>query len=234
MDHPSLTSLSLTHVRYNPNDVYSWISAHLALVPQALMISYVTLLWATREIEVLIMFVGQLGCEGLNFVLKRYFREARPTEFIGKGYGMPSSHAQYAAFFSVYLSLFLLLRHDPVNHPNASSTHIPTPFWQRLGLAVISIISAGAVAHSRIYLNYHSQKQVYIGCAAGAGCAVAWFIVTAMARRMGVVDWMLELPPMKWLRMRDLVVSESLEDAGWEKYQAALKLRAKQALKKQR
>ncbi|KAM3423844.1 hypothetical protein BST61_g1242 [Cercospora zeina] len=232
MEHPSLTSLSLTHVRYDPNDAYSWISAHLALVPQALMISYVTLLWATREIEVLIMFTGQLGCEGLNFVLKRYFREARPTEFIGKGYGMPSSHAQYAAFFSVYLSLFLLLRHDPVNHPNASSTHIPTPFWQRLGLAVLSLISAAAVAHSRIYLNYHSQKQVYVGCAAGAGCAVAWFIATAIARRLGLVDWVLELPPMKWVRMRDLVVSESLEDAGWERYQTALRLRAKQALKK--
>lgn len=259
MEHPSLTSLSLTHVRYDPKDVYSWISAHLALVPQALMISYVTLLWATREIEVLIMFAGQLGCEALNFVLKRYFREARPTgknfeeslrgcatrtgklmeefvrlEFIGKGYGMPSSHAQYAAFFSVYLSLFLLLRHDPVNHPNASSTHIPTPFWQRLGLAVLSIFSAGAVAHSRIYLNYHSPKQVYAGCAAGAGCAVAWFIATAVARRIGLVNWVLELPPMKWARMRDLVVSESLEDAGWERYQAALKLRAKEALKKSR
>ncbi|CAK1361271.1 putative dolichyldiphosphatase [Cercospora beticola] len=234
MEHPSLTSLSLTHVRYDPNDVYSWISAHLALVPQALMISYVTLLWATREIEVLIMFAGQLGCEALNFVLKRYFREARPTEFIGKGYGMPSSHAQYAAFFSVYLSLFLLLRHDPVNHPNASSTHIPTPFWQRLGLAVLSIVSAGAVAHSRIYLNYHSPKQVYAGCAAGAGCAVAWFIATAVARRIGLVNWVLELPPMKWARMRDLVVSESLEDAGWERYQSALKLKAKEALKKNR
>ncbi|PPJ57062.1 hypothetical protein CBER1_00535 [Cercospora berteroae] len=245
MEHPSLTSLSLTHVRYDPNDVYSWISAHLALVPQALMISYVTLLWATREIEVLIMFAGQLGCEALNFVLKRYLREARPTgkdiEEIHdvamteqRGYGMPSSHAQYVAFFSVYLSLFLLLRHDPVNHPNASSTHIPTPFWQRLGLAVLSIISAGAVAHSRIYLNYHSPKQVYAGCAAGAGCAVAWFVATAIARRIGLVNWVLELPPMEWARMRDLVVSESLEDAGWERYQAALKLRAKEALRKSR
>lgn len=79
MDHPTLTSLSLTHVNYSPNDYWSWISAHLALVPQALIISYVTLVWATREIEVLIMFAGQLGCEGLNWLLKRYFREARPT-----------------------------------------------------------------------------------------------------------------------------------------------------------
>ncbi|KAI5358013.1 Putative phosphatidic acid phosphatase type 2/haloperoxidase, dolichyldiphosphatase 1 [Septoria linicola] len=234
MDHPSLTSLSLTHVNYDPNDTWSWVSAHLALVPQALIISYVTLVWATREIEVLIMFAGQLGCEALNWILKRYFREARPTEFIGKGYGMPSSHAQYAVFFSVYLSLFLLLRHDPVNHPSASSTHIPTPFWQRLGLAVLSLLSAAAVAHSRIYLNYHSPKQVFVGCVAGAGCAVAWFIATAIARRLGIVEWALELTPVKWLRMRDLVVSESLEDAGWERYQAALKRRANLSAKKSR
>lgn len=147
---------------------------------------------------------------------------------------MPSSHAQYAAFFSVYLSLFLLLRHDPVNHPEKSSTHIPTPFWQRLALAVLSVISAAAVAQSRVYLNYHTPKQVFVGCVAGAGCAVAWFIVTSIARRLGLVDWVLELPPMKWVRMRDLVVSESLEDAGWERYQAALKRRAGMATKKGR
>lgn len=156
------------------------------------------------------------------------------VEMLGKGYGMPSSHAQYAAFFSVYLSLFLLFRHDPVNHPNASSTHLPTPFWQRLGLAILSIFCAGAVAQSRIYLNYHSPKQVYVGCAAGVGCAVAWFIVTSIARRWGLVDKLLELPPMKWLRMRDLVCSESLEDAGWERYQHGLRRRAESAKKKSR
>ncbi|KXT06733.1 hypothetical protein AC578_8510 [Pseudocercospora eumusae] len=229
MDAPPLKSLSLTHVSYNPNDPISWISAHLALVPQALVISYISLIWATREIEILLMFTGQMACEALNWILKRYIREERPTQMLGKGYGMPSSHAQYAAFFSLYLSLFLLFRHDPVNHPNASSTHLPTPFWQRLGLAMLSILCAGAVAQSRIYLNYHSPKQVYVGCAAGVGCAVAWFIVTSIARQWGLVDKLLELPPMKWLRMRDLVCSESLEDAGWERYQRALRRRTESA-----
>lgn len=250
MDKPPLASLSLTHVSYNPNDIFSWISAHLALVPQALIISYVTLIWATREIEVLLMFTGQLSCEALNAVLKRFFREARPSgkmhlyiypldhhltsipDIIGKGYGMPSSHAQYAAFFSVYISLFLLLRHDPINHPNASSTHIPTPFWQRLALAVLSVLSAAAVAQSRIYLNYHTPRQVFVGCAAGAGCAIIWFAATAVGRQLGLVDKLLELPPMRWIRMRDLVVSESLEDAGWERYQKSLARRMQQASKK--
>lgn len=79
MDDPPLASLSLTHVHYNPNDPFSYISAYLALVPQALVITYVALIWSTREVEILLMFAGQMGCEGLNWILKRWIREERPT-----------------------------------------------------------------------------------------------------------------------------------------------------------
>lgn len=79
MDDPPLASLSLTHVHYNPNDPVSHISAYLALVPQALVITYVALIWSTREIEILLMFAGQMGCEGLNWILKRYIKEERPS-----------------------------------------------------------------------------------------------------------------------------------------------------------
>lgn len=79
MDKPPLASLSLTHVHYDPSDPISWLSAHLALVPQALVITYAALVWSTREIEIVIMFTGQMGCEALNWVLKRYIREERPT-----------------------------------------------------------------------------------------------------------------------------------------------------------
>lgn len=148
------------------------------------------------------------------------------AEMLGKGYGMPSSHAQFVAFFSVYLSLFLLFRHDPNNHPIASNTHVATPYWQRFGLAVLSVICAAAVAQSRIYLNYHTPKQVHIGIVAGVGCAIGWFVVTSIARNSGVVDQLLELPPLKWFRFRDLVVNESLEDAGWGRWEAAKQHRA--------
>lgn len=140
---------------------------------------------------------------------------------LGKGYGMPSSHAQFVAFFSTFLTLFILLRHDPHNHPHASNTHLPTPMWQRLGLSVLSFAGAAAVAQSRIYLNYHTPRQVYIGVAAGVSCAVGWFVVTSTARRFGLVDQLLEVPPLKWLRFRDLVVNESLEDAGWHRWELA-------------
>ena len=54
------------------------LSAWLALVPQALCVMYVTLIWATREVEVLLMFAGQMACELLNFALKRLIKEERP------------------------------------------------------------------------------------------------------------------------------------------------------------
>lgn len=56
----------------------SLLSAWLALFPQALCVSYATLIWATREVEVILMFAGQMGCEGLNFLLKRLIKEERP------------------------------------------------------------------------------------------------------------------------------------------------------------
>lgn len=139
----------------------------------------------------------------------------------GKGYGMPSSHAQFVAFFSTYLTLFLLLRHTPhpIGSPHRSTTHTPIPFWQRFILSLLALASAAAVAQSRIYLNYHKPRQVYVGVGAGVCCAVAWFVVTGLARRYGIVDWLLDFELARAVRMRDLVVSEDLVDAGWERWE---------------
>jgi dolichyldiphosphatase len=73
-----LTSLKVTHVYYNPADPLSLISAYLALLPQALMVIYVTLIYARREIEIVLMFAGQLFCELTNWTLKRLIKEERP------------------------------------------------------------------------------------------------------------------------------------------------------------
>jgi dolichyldiphosphatase len=62
----------------NPEDPLSFLSAWLALLPQALCVSYATLVWASREMEVILMFAGQLACEALNFALKRLIKEERP------------------------------------------------------------------------------------------------------------------------------------------------------------
>lgn len=214
MDDPPLASLSLTHVHYNPYDRVSYICAWLALVPQGLCIVYATLLWSNREIEIGLMFAGQMACEALNWVLKRYIKEERPRQMHGKGYGMPSSHAQFVSFFSVTLTLFLLFRHVP--HP--TETHTPFSFGQRFLLSLLALACAGAVATSRIYLSYHTPKQVMVGVAAGAVFAFAWFGFTTYLRRAGWIEWLLETWIARMLRVRDLVVQEDLVDSGWARW----------------
>jgi dolichyldiphosphatase len=132
----------------------------------------------------------------------------------GKGYGMPSSHAQFVSFFSVSLTLFLLLRHVP--HP--TETHTPFSFFQRFLLSLLALASAAGVAYSRIYLNYHTPKQVLVGCAAGAIFAVLWFGVTTFLRRSGLVEWVLETDLARLFRVRDLVIQEDLVDSGWARW----------------
>jgi dolichyldiphosphatase len=83
LDAP-LASLKVTHVYYNPDDPVSLVSAYLALVPQALMVIYVTLIYSRREIEVVLMFGGQLLCELANWILKRLIKEDRPPRSLSK------------------------------------------------------------------------------------------------------------------------------------------------------
>ncbi|KAF2003051.1 DOLPP1 protein [Amniculicola lignicola CBS 123094] len=215
MEGPPVASFSLTHVHYNPADPISYLCAWAALVPQGLCVVYATLIWSNREIEILLMFAGQMGCEAVNWVLKRYIKEERPREMHGKGYGMPSSHAQFVTFFSLTLTLFLLFRHVP--HP--TETHTPFSFIQRLALSVVALAAAAAVACSRIYLNYHTPKQVLVGCLAGALFAVAWFLFTTYLRKAGWVDWALDTYLARLFRFRDLVVQEDLVDSGWARWE---------------
>lgn len=134
---------------------------------------------------------------------------------------MPSSHAQFVAFFSISLSLFLLFRHAPT----PSVTHTPIPLWQRAGLSVVACLGASAVALSRIYLNYHTPKQVLVGCAAGAVTALLWFTLTSILRYYGWIEWALDTELAEMLRFRDLIMTEDLVDAGWGRWMDRKRLR---------
>ena len=146
----------------------------------------------------------------------------------GKGYGMPSSHAQFMTFFSVYLTLFLLFRHTP-----AYATSYPYCGALLRAIVILALCAgAAAVAASRIYLNYHTPRQVLAGCGAGVICAFGWFIVTGLLRRWEWVDWGMDLRVARLLRIRDLVVSEDLAEAGWQRWETRrLKRRHSEARK---
>jgi len=157
-----------------------------------------------------------MACEALNFALKRILKEERPKQMHGRGYGMPSSHAQFVAFFSITLTLFLLSRHVP---KPATPSHTPLNFVSRVALSGLALANAGLVAWSRIYLNYHTPKQVMVGCVAGMISAISWFLITTTVRKIGILEWALEQYPARLLRMRDLVIEEDLCQAGWEKWE---------------
>lgn len=124
---PNLKTLSLTLVQYVPGDKLGHLLAYITLTPLAVLVSYASIILSRREVAVLMMLLGQLACEALNFVLKNIFQQPRPTgnyfylpsqhnsnpvneDFLGKGYGMPSSHSQFVGFTSIYAILYIWCR----------------------------------------------------------------------------------------------------------------------------
>lgn len=211
----------------------SYLCAWLALIPQGLCVAYATLIWSTREAEVALMFVGQLACEAINLALKRLIKEGRPPRMNGRGYGMPSSHAQFVAYFAVSIALFLLARHRPPRPHVRRRNHTPMSMLERSLWSLLGLAVAAAVAWSRVYLNYHTPRQVLVGSVAGAVSAVGWFVITSVVRRSGWLLWAVDLPLARWLRVRDLVVEEDLCQAGWEKWDDKMTaLKAAQGRKK--
>lgn len=109
-------------------------------------------------------------------------------------------------------------------------SHAPWNVAQRVLVSAAALVVAALVAWSRVYLGYHTVRQVLAGCAAGAVCGVAWFAVTYLLRETGMLAWGLEMPLARWFRVRDLVVVEDLCQAGWEKWE----VRRQEGLEKER
>ncbi|KAK6354108.1 hypothetical protein TWF730_008526 [Orbilia blumenaviensis] len=211
-DASPLASLSITHVSYDPSDPVSLVAAYLSLVPQALMIVYAVLIFSHREAEIILACAGQLGCEAVNYVLKRVIKEARPTNLKGKGYGMPSSHTQFMFFFATYISLWIAVR----------NRFIPRPVKLFLLLS-LSFLAVG-VAGSRVYLHYHTVKQVLVGSGAGVIIGLGWFVATALMRTIAggkLWDFLLENEISKLAYVKDECTVVDLHRRDWEEWWAA-------------
>lgn len=78
IDPGSYVALGLTHVQYDGNDPLAKLLALVTLSPIFLLCSYVTIILYRRELTFINALVGQLGCEGLNWGLKRLIRQPRP------------------------------------------------------------------------------------------------------------------------------------------------------------
>lgn len=110
-----------------------------------------------------ITFFGNLMLdELLNKLLKNMIKDPRPLErkdAYGK-YGMPSSHAQFMGFFTVYLILFICLRQKQTYR------QVFGKVVRNLLVVMLCVVNI-IVCLSRVYLSYHTLLQVVVGQAIG-------------------------------------------------------------------
>eukprot|EP00168_Porphyra_purpurea_P010804 TRINITY_DN2694_c0_g2_i3.p1 TRINITY_DN2694_c0_g2~~TRINITY_DN2694_c0_g2_i3.p1 ORF type:complete len:247 (-),score=44.25 TRINITY_DN2694_c0_g2_i3:37-777(-) len=97
-------------------------------------------------------------CEALNHTLKAAFAQPRPVVpgVSTPGHGMPSDHAQFSAFFAVYVAAFFLRRRAVLGSP-------VLPAWEEGALLVGLAANAVLTAASRVVLGYHTVAQVVVG-----------------------------------------------------------------------
>ncbi|KAF9195497.1 hypothetical protein BGZ51_000073 [Haplosporangium sp. Z 767] len=206
--HHTLTSLSLTHVQFSANDNYSKVFAHLTLSPLAITCGYIAVLLTTRDLTVVIMLAGQLLNECINHVLKRLVKQARPTEYLGDGYGMPSSHSQFMSYFATYM---VILMYRMGASSGAVSPHVVT---------TIVLIWSILVIYSRVHLYYHTWQQVVAGTICGCAFAIGYyFFVNSFLRSRGMQDWMLDNSFGRWSCLVERQQMDYVYQWEWEQFQ---------------
>ncbi|KAF4610808.1 hypothetical protein D9613_007066 [Agrocybe pediades] len=198
-------SLDLTHVLYDDGSYFSMALALVTLSPILLMASYAALAVQTREFLIIVMWAGQLFGELLNWVMKRTIKQERPIESIGNGYGFPSSHSQYMAYFASFLMCHLYFRH----RFSSTGSKLIDFLWRLVVYAAL-IGWAGLVAYSRYYLGYHNAYQILWGLAIGTTLGVSLYLIseaiptrypTSPLGRMKAA--ILNNPIVLWLQLRD-------------------------------
>ncbi|KAK9458492.1 uncharacterized protein V1516DRAFT_682568, partial [Lipomyces oligophaga] len=190
-------ALAFTYVSYDSHDSLSFLLAWMSLVPQTICIVYLTQALSRREVETLMLGAGQVASEIANLILKRIFLNERPKHgnlsggVDSFGYGMPSAHAQYMAFYSTYIILWMFLR---AHHFSKIKR-----FSRSIGLVLLSV----SVCVSRVYLEYHTTWQVTVGVIVGIILGTAWFSVISTLRELGVVEYFLQFSIFKMFCIKD-------------------------------
>ncbi|PPQ68403.1 hypothetical protein CVT26_006075 [Gymnopilus dilepis] len=198
-------SLDLTHVLYDDSSYFSFVLALVTLSPILLMASYAALAVQTREYLIIVMWAGQFSGELLNWVIKHAVKQDRPIENLGNGYGFPSSHSQYMAYFATFLICHLYFRH----RFSLSGSAILDALWRLVVYAGL-LAWTGLVAYSRHYLGYHDWHQITWGLAIGAALGVFVYTVAEgipsryPTSTLGQVkSFFLNHPVIVWMQIRD-------------------------------
>ncbi|KAK6196222.1 hypothetical protein SNE40_001487 [Patella caerulea] len=192
------SAISLTHVEYPKGDLIGKLLAWFSLLPVFIFVGFVTLILFRRELHTMCYLLGMIVNEFINWVLKHLIREPRPSVRDKEGlyceYGMPSSHAQFMWFFSMYITFFLYIR--VYKNYNWSDD-----LWKYI-VSCSCFIIAGIVSYSRVYLAYHTVSQVLWGAVTGLILGALWFAVVQFLLTP-LFPYMASCPIGEFLMIRD-------------------------------
>ncbi|VVC91881.1 unnamed protein product [Leptidea sinapis] len=128
--------------------------------------------WQPLALTLVMYPKGTLINELINIILKHTICENRPLvrSNLYNEYGMPSSHSQFMWFFSFYVLYFFIFRLHHLNNNNIISA-----LW-RVIIVSSCFMMALIVSIGRVYLEYHTRRQVVVGAIVGIVTATVWKI----------------------------------------------------------
>lgn len=181
---------SLTYVRYPEDDPLGLAMALASLAPFCMIWTTVGAFMARRELWDLLTLLGILLNEVLAQLLKRHFKEPRPAtceqvDFCDT-HGMPSSHAQLAAFVATMMTLQYVRRREEFRvfckwNKRGASGRAGHADAMTAALVVLAWPLAWIVGISRVYLGYHSVEQVVAGACVGCVFGAAYHELVCLA-----------------------------------------------------
>ena len=105
-----LVPIDLFLVQYDEGDLVGSLLAWVSLLPICIFVGLFGILLMKRDLRTVSLYGGLAAGEVLSVMLKRTIKEPRPEGSAAGGYGMPSSHSQFAMFFATYVTLLFLIR----------------------------------------------------------------------------------------------------------------------------
>lgn len=162
-DVATLRTMGQMCVRYASGDAWAQVLAYVTLIPVAWVPFHAGWVAARRELQSLLVFVGVFCNEAVSTTLKKLVRQPRPSGChaldVCQSFGFPSSHASLMFFLTGYA--WMRLRTSTLSRAEACIMLLCAP-------------AAALVAHSRVYLGYHTTDQVVAGAVLGTFHGVLW------------------------------------------------------------